>query len=72
MRLKLNIVGMSPENTFGKNEVIVKMVTLLDDTGNYVKHLPIDESVVNMLNKGIIEIPAERYDYYVKMQEENL
>ena len=69
MRIKLNIVGISPENTFGKNEITVKMVTLLDDTGKYIKHLPINEGVVNMLNKGIIEVSAERYDYYPKMQE---
>jgi hypothetical protein len=72
MQIKLNIVGISPENTFGKNEITVKMVTLLDDNGKYIKHLPIDESVVNMLSKGIIEIPAERYDYYLKMNEEPL
>jgi len=62
-QIKLNIVNLGNENKFGKNEIYIKMVTLYDN-GKYIKHLPIDKHLQNLMSKELISISDEKYEQY--------
>ena len=63
IHIKLNIVKLSENNSFGKNDIYIEMATLYKN-GNFVKHLPIDKHLQNLIGKEFISISDEKYKQY--------
>ena len=52
MKYKLNQASLKPDK-YG-NHLIIKMVTQYDDNGKYVKHVRIDETIIEMLKNNFV------------------
>lgn len=55
MKYKLNQISLKPDK-YG-NYLAIKMVTQYDDNGKYVKHVKIDENIIEMLRNNFVIEP---------------
>lgn len=48
------------QNEFGKNDIVISQVKVLDENGKYIKFAKLNESLISALkNKGIISIKKD-------------
>ena len=52
MKYKLNQIGIKPDR-YG-NHLVIKMVTQYDDNCKYIKHIKINDEVVEMLKNNFV------------------
>ena len=50
IKLKLNQISLEPDK-YG-NHIKIKMVTAVDKNGKYIKHMKLNEDMLNILKNG--------------------
>jgi|TARA_Y100000310_G_C20348774_1_gene653302 hypothetical protein len=59
MKLKINKIALEPSQ-WGGQDLLIKMVTLFDNDGKYVKHIKLDERAKAALEK--VEVEIDHYE----------
>ena len=75
MIYKLKQISLEPDK-YG-NHLVIKMITQYDDSGNYIKHIKLDEAAKILARNGVLVpeeslIKRENIDYEVSAEHQML